>query len=114
MPYLDREQRRFPRIRVNTPVRYNISGLPQSVNTVSSDISLGGICLSNDSFIAPHTEVGLEVNLLSRILRARGRVAWSFPLPHSDKYRWGVEFQEMPQQEKNYLKDYIDLQLGVI
>ena len=95
-------------------VRYSISGQPQFGNTVCNDISLGGACLSDNQFIAPQTEVDLEINLLSSLLRARGKVAWAYPLPHSDRYHWGVEFQQMPLQEKNYLKDFIDLQLGRI
>lgn len=114
MPYLNKEQRRFPRIKTGAAVHYSISGRQQFGNSVCNDISLGGACLSDSRFIAPQTQVDLEINLLSRLLRARGKVAWAYPLPHSDRYHWGVEFQEMPPEEKNYLKDYIDLQLGKI
>lgn len=114
MAYLSKEQRRFPRIRTNACVRYNVDGCRQASATTSSDISLGGICLNNDCFIAPQTELGLEVSLPSRILRARGKVAWSFPVAHSDRYRLGIEFHKLPQQESEYLEDYIHLQLGMI
>ena len=106
------EKRRFPRIRFHAPVRYQIRGFAGFNDTLSQDISLGGISFSNNKFIPPQTTVALEINVLSRILRAIGKISWSSPLPHSDGYKSGVEFLELVPEETNYLKDYLAMQSG--
>lgn len=107
-----KENRNFPRLDLRAPLRYQVRGNLEFNNTITNDISLGGIGFSNNEFIAPQTPVVLELNILSRNLRAIARVVWSQPLPHSDRYRLGVEFLEFDPQEKNYLQDYIDMQMG--
>jgi len=79
-------------------------------NTISDNISTGGVAFNVHSYIAPQTPLMLEINVLSRILYPIGRVAWCEPVPHSDKNRLGVEFLEMDPLEKRYLTDYIILQ----
>lgn len=106
------EKRRFSRITLHSPLRYQIRGLSEFHNTLSNDISLGGVSFNNSRFIASNTAVALEINVLSRSLRPIGRVAWSSPLPHSDRYHLGIEFLEFDPKEKNYLSDYIDMQRG--
>lgn len=104
------EKRNSPRIKLHRPLRYQIRGRREFYNTISDDISTGGIGFVNNKFIAPLTPVMLEINILSRILRPVGIVAWSYPLPHSNRYRLGMEFLELDPGEKNYLKDFIDMQ----
>lgn len=106
------EKRLTPRIRLNNPLRYQVRGAGEFNSTLSDDISLGGVGLLNSKFIAPKTPVNLEINVLSRVLRPAGMVAWSSPLPHSMSYRLGIRFLEFDLKEKRYLKDYMDMQLG--
>lgn len=105
-----KERRGFTRIKFSTPLRYQIRGLAEFNSTVTSDISLGGVSFVNNKFISLATPVMLEINVLSRILRPAGKVAWSQSLPHSDRYRLGIKFLELNIQEKNYLQDFIDIQ----
>jgi len=106
------EKRNFPRIKIRIPISCQIKSTHEFNNTVCGDISLGGVGFINNKFIAPQTPVELEINILSRILRPRGRTKWSTHLSHSDRYRSGIEFLELERKEKNYLKDFIDLQIG--
>ena len=108
------EKRRFPRITFKAPIHYQIRGGSEFSNAVSNDLSLGGLNFVTDKFIAPRTSVGLEVDVLSRILSPIGRVTWLSPLAHSDRYKVGVEFLELDPREKNYLRDFIDMQMGKI
>lgn len=110
MAIIPSEKRSFPRIKLHTPVHYRIRGLGESNNTVSNNISLKGIGIINDRFIAPQTSVMLEINLLSHILRPIGRIAWASPLSHSDRYHVGIEFLELGPRENNYLKNFINIQ----
>lgn len=104
------EKRRFPRINIHTSIHYRIRGLPQFDSALSDNVSAGGLSFISDRFIPPLTTVMLEINILSRILRPVGRVAWVSPLSHSDRNRFGIEFLEMDPIEKNYLTDYVNMQ----
>lgn len=106
------EKRRFPRINLQSAIRYQIRGTPQFDNAISDDISVGGLGFSHDKFIAPATPLMLEINVLSRILRPIGRIAWASPMAHSYRNRMGIEFIEVDPQEKNYLSDFIKMQMG--
>lgn len=106
------EKRRFPRIKLKTPLRYQIRGAPDFDNVTTNDISQGGISFVSDKFISPATLLMLEINVLSRILRPIGKVVCAQPLPHSDRNRLGIEFLEFNPEEKNYLQDYVKLRMG--
>jgi hypothetical protein len=110
MAFKPEEKRCFPRIKIQTPLRYQIRGTPEFNNAIGDNISLNGIGFITDKFIVPSTNIMLEINLLSWALTPVGRVVWSSPLPHSDRYRLGVEFIELDPNQKNYLTDYIDMQ----
>jgi len=108
----DKEKRSFPRIKLNTPLRYKIRGTPRVSETINDDISLGGLGFINNDFIPPRTPISLEVNLAARVLNPIARVVWSSHLPRSDRYRTGLEFMEFNREEKRYLADYIDMHTG--
>ena len=109
-----KEKRQFPRINLKTTFSWQIRGANRASNTISNDISLGGLGFVHEKFIAPETPIGLEINILSRIINPFGRIAWTSPLPHSNRYRVGIEFIEFNPVEKNFLSDYIDLRLNKI
>ncbi len=102
------DKRRFPRLRIQAPARYQIRGTPGFYNTLVDDISVGGLSFINNEFIRPATDLNLEIKMLSRILNPAGRVSWASPLPHSDRYKLGIEFVELEPVEKNYISDYIN------
>ena len=106
------EKRCFPRIIFHTPIRCQIRGEPEFGNAVCNNISAGGMSFVGDKFIAPSTPVMLEINILSRILKPIGKIVWSQPLPHSDRNRLGIEFLELDPIEKNYLQDFINMQIN--
>lgn len=106
-----KEKRNFARFGLRAPVRYQIRGQPQIESTISNDISLGGISFTSNSFIPPQTPVMLEVNILSKVLKAVGKIAWTQPIAHSYKNVMGLEFVEFPHEEREYLEDYLNIQL---
>jgi len=112
MPFTQEEKRLSPRIKLQAPLCFQLRGSPRSCNALTDDLSSGGLSFTNDKFIAHSSTVMLEFNLLSRALSVIGKVVWSSPLPHSDRYRLGVQFDEVGQQDKNFLDDYIAMQLG--
>lgn len=90
-------------------MRYQIRGEPQFDNTITNDISLGGISFTGNSFIPRQTPLMLEIKILSKLLKAVGEVAWAQSIPHSYRTIMGVEFQEMPLEDKAYLDDYLNI-----
>jgi c-di-GMP-binding flagellar brake protein YcgR len=110
MAYGTEEKRRFPRVPIKATLNCRFRGTPEFDNAVSEDISLGGISFVHKGFIAPQTPVSLKINLFSRVLNPIGRIAWSWPLPHSDKYKVGVEFLELDYSEKKLLSNFMNLQ----
>ncbi len=106
------EKRRFRRIELHTPVRYQVRGNTEFDNTVTENISEGGLAFSVLKFIPPATPVMLELSLLCRTLYPIGKISWCQPLPHSDKNRLGIEFIEFDQTEKTFLSDYVNIKTG--
>jgi hypothetical protein len=106
-----KEQRRFPRIKFQNPLHCQVRGSPDSSSTISDNISLNGIGFINDRYLPALTSIMLEINLLTRVLHPIGRVVWSAPFPHSDRFKAGVEFFEFDQQEKQFLSDFITMKL---
>ena len=105
----EEEKRRFKRVDLHAPVRYQIRGEPDFSNTLSDNISAGGIAFSSPKFIPPSTKVMLEMSLLSRMLNPIGVVSWCQPLPHSDRNRLGIEFLEISSSQRSFLSDYINI-----
>jgi len=105
------EKRRFPRVSLSSPLHCQLRGTGLFKDAVCNDISVGGVSFLNEGYIPPSTQVGIEIGIFSRIIKAIGKIAWSMPLPHSNRYRIGIEFLELDQPDKNFLSDYIDMRL---
>jgi hypothetical protein len=106
-----RENRIFPRVGFHSQIRYQVRGKPDFDNVLGNDISCGGLRFTSEKFIPTSTLVMLEINVLNRVLRPVGKVAWSTPLAHSDRKQTGVEFMDFDRLERNYLKDFVEMQL---
>jgi len=106
-----KENRFFPRVDFHSQLRYQLRGKQDFDNVLCNDISCGGVRFTSNRFIPTSTLVMLEINVLNRVLRPIGKVAWSTPLAHSDRNQMGVEFMEFNNLERNYLKDFVNMQL---
>ena len=104
-----KESRRFPRIRYTSPIRLQIRGTNRFCRTVGENVSETGMSFVNDGFIAPSTPVMLELEVLSRVLHPIGKIVWTSPFLHSDRYRLGTEFVEFDASDRKFLSDYINL-----
>jgi len=107
-----KDNRSFPRVDFHSKIHYQFRGKPDFDSAITNDISCGGLRFTNDRFLPPTTPIMLEINVLNRVLRPIGKVAWSTPLSHSNRNQTGIEFVEFNMLERNYLKDFIDMQLG--
>lgn len=113
MPLLKEEKRRFPRVALKVPLRWQIRGRSEPNDTINQDIGLGGISFVNEQFLATNIFVNIQLNLAAQIIKAAGRIANVSFLPYSDKYRIGVEFLDFEPNDKKFLLDYINAQAGL-
>lgn len=109
--YIKQEKRSSPRIGIKLPLRCQIRGSKEFNNGVTYDISKSGLSFINDKFIAPNTFVNLEINVLATIVNAIGKIVSSNSISRSNKYRLGIEFQELNQNYEFYLSDYINMRI---
>lgn len=112
MVFVLEEKRRFPRVKLQAPMRYQLMGRHEPSHALADNVSLGGIGFINDHFIPPSSPLQVEFNVLHGTVTAAGKVAWSSPIPHSDRYRVGVEFVDISDKDKVNIADYIDMHLA--
>ncbi|MDD5730170.1 MAG: PilZ domain-containing protein [Candidatus Omnitrophica bacterium] len=108
------EKRRFPRTKLTSTLRYQLRGSSEYNSAASENVSEGGMAFINNRFIPSQTSLMLEINVLSKVLTPIGKISWSSYIPHTDRYRMGVEFLEMDPKDKEYLSDFIDMQLETV
>ena len=104
------ERRKTQRFRAYLPVRLHGAHTPQIIETLTKDISIGGIrCISLTVFPVS-TEVGVEVILStgSELLDLRGRTSWFQTIPHSDQLDLGIQFHDLDPQNKRRLSAYLE------
>ncbi|TRZ95093.1 hypothetical protein D4R78_04380 [bacterium] len=75
MEVISQGRRRFPRKKLNIPLRYQSPGKPENHNAVCNNISVGGLGSIDKRFVAPNTPLTFEKSLLSRMISPAGKVA---------------------------------------
>lgn len=103
------ERRRFVRIDFNTSVSYQYEGRAQFDYALTKDLSEGGICLILDRFIPKDRVLMIEFSLKENILpiKTKARLAWIAQLAYVQRYRAGLEFQELSQVHKINLTRFL-------
>ena len=104
------ERRRWTRLRSYLPVRFQDLRTQRFVETLSKDISAGGVqCLSHE-FLPASRELLIEVSIFRATppMKARARVAWIQQVPHADQYCVGLEFLQTPKAFQDELQTYIE------
>lgn len=105
-------KRSCERVGLRVPVRFQARGTSEYFNAVSDNLSAGGLCITGYQYIAPATPVMVEINVAHHVLRPVGKIAWSAPLPHSNRNRIGIEFIEMDGTDKVFLADCLGACIG--
>ena len=107
---MNQERRTSPRVRAYLPVRLRTPTALQTVETLTKDLSVGGLRCVSPILCPVSTEVGLELALSSgdEPMAVRGRTAWFRTIPESDQFDFGIVFLELSQQNKGRLSAYIE------
>ncbi|MCM8800821.1 MAG: PilZ domain-containing protein [Candidatus Omnitrophica bacterium] len=110
MAIIPKERRRFLRVNFKQPLRYQVLGLGVLKNTITEDISLGGIGFINEEFIPTGTVIKLGFNVFLSYIEVLGKIVWVQLVPYSDRYRFGVEFRNLDLKANKSISDFLELQ----
>jgi len=104
------ERRAAPRIRAYRPVRLHQSGNSRIIETLTKDLSEGGICCLSPIALPVSSEVSLELVLSTgqAPISVRGRTAWFRTIPQSEQFDLGIAFDEISPVDKRRLSAYLD------
>lgn len=106
------ERREHPRVGIAMPVRYR--GIRQSsdsaINAITRDISRGGIRILVDEFISVFTRLVVEISIPSviRPIKVVSKVAWVCKRPYGDQYEVGMQFIDIPQEDRRDIFEFVD------
>lgn len=104
------ERRRFRRVACMLPVRIYPTGEHKVIETLTKDLSAGGLkCLSPIPKPVA-TSVSLELTLGHGELpvNLRAKVAWFQSVPRSDQFYMGLCFLDLSDEEHKRLSRYIE------
>ena len=107
---MDADRRRTPRFRVYHPVRLHRLRPTQLVETLTKDLSLGGVrCMSTATFPIA-TELQLELVLCAgeEPFTVAGHAVWFQVMPYGEQYELGIAFDEVFPHHKRRLSVYLD------
>ena len=104
------ERRRFLRKRCYLPVRLYPQGAATVIETLSKDISTGGLkCLSPIPVpIATPLSIELDLGIGKGVVFLRGHAAWFQEIPQSDQCYLGVIFDDPSEHSRQLLSRYIE------
>jgi len=89
-----KERRKFYRVNLDKPVRYEFKDPHHFGGCLSCDIGDGGIRVSINDFIPLNTELNLKIHLpYNRVVDRKGRVVWVEKFRFADRYQAGIEFE---------------------
>lgn len=96
------ERRKNERIVSRCPLRYQFKGQPSFVDTITRDISEGGLRFITNEFIPAFADLFLELSLRPAMepVRTAAKVAWIQKIPHSDQYHIGARFTDINEELK--------------
>lgn len=102
------ERRRFTRLRSNNTLHYVLKPDGNYANTITQDISEGGVRITTHQFIPKLSRMIIQLSLeTDKVIDITGKVAWSQQVPFSDRYQAGLEFMDVNPKIREDIAKYI-------
>ena len=103
------ERRGGPRIRAYRPVRLHVPRSPRILETLTKDLSVGGMCCLASTPFPVSTHLNLELVLSSGDgpVSIRGKTVWFRTIPYSDQFDLGISFSDIPDEDRQRLSAYL-------
>lgn len=104
------ERRRFARIPERSPIAYEIINGAKMSESITKDISQGGIRFLVHDFVPQNNllKVKLTLQKVPFHFEAIVRLVWIRKEAYSERYEIGVEFVSLPEKAKEHLIDYTE------
>lgn len=104
------EQRRFPRVALNSEVKFQIRQSNKFGLTCCRDISEGGVRILTEEFIPLGTTMKLEIILKNALkcIDAIAEVVWLQRMLHSERYQMGLRFREIADAYRNDVHEFVE------
>lgn len=109
---MSEERRRSARIRCVLPVRLYPQGETKVIQTLTKDVSIGGLkCLSPVSKpVSTALSVELDLGRDKTVIQVRARTVWFQQVPNGDQFYLGIIFDDLSNQNRQLLSRYIGSQ----
>jgi c-di-GMP-binding flagellar brake protein YcgR len=106
------ERRKFVRVYSDFPVQLKDMKPDAPVqihNSLSQDLSEGGVQISSFYFYPVHSKMMVELHLNndSAAVKTMGKVVWVEQLPYQDVFKVGIEFSELSAFNQNSVRKVI-------
>lgn len=111
-----RDKRRFPRIHADMPLAFQVRESKDNGHCLIQNISVGGIQIVTDQFLGVNKSILLEFSVAEYhryIGSCVARVVWVSEIPYSDKYKIGLEFQDINENSRKSLNEFVMHSLGL-
>ena len=107
---ITQERRSTPRVRAYRPVRLHAPHNPRVVETLTKDLSIGGLRCLSPMVLPVSSEVNVELmpSTGEEPISLTGKTVWFRLLPHTEQCDVGISFKEISEQNKRRLSAYLD------
>lgn len=102
------ENRRFPRIQVSFPIECRSLLSRSYFYTVSKDLSLVGVKIITNEFLAKNDLLKININLINKMVNLKAKVAWCNKERASERYSTGLEFVEISPINREEISVFLD------
>ena len=110
MPLMPPERRRYHRIPCVLPVRLLVRGASYPIETLSKNLSLGGLkclCPAQQAISTP-VNVELALGRDPNALSVPAVVSWFQAIPQSEQFFVGLTFDNLSSENRRILSMYIN------
>jgi hypothetical protein len=100
------ERRVHPRVELAGTALYRKDIYPKLTLASILDLSLGGTKIETLYSLTKDDGLEITIGIQSRAIRCRGKVI-HVSLPENGKVKAGIQFEELPDHHRLYLRQYI-------
>lgn len=101
------ERRQHQRVDISFPLEYSLLSSSKYFYTVSKDLSMGGLRIIVDKFLAKNNMVKVGINLIDRLVNVKARVAWCNQQGNTDRFMAGLEFVEINKDDQRTIDKFL-------
>ena len=103
------DRRRAARLRTHQPVKLIKQPHPKVVETLTRDVSEGGVRCLTPQLFPVSSDLGVELVLFKgeEVFNVKGKAMWFRMIPHSDQFDLGISFLDLSPQDKVRLSAYV-------